>query len=158
MQLCVCVCFLSNTLNPPIYHNTIVFFYQPVNSRETCKMKNEDRQATFISCVSRWCLKWLSCLSPTSALSHIVCSPFHYSSIKMSNSAVSSAACLSSPHLLHHFHFYFLCWNVATFLTHGKAMPNLYLSLYVSLPDRNVLLLFIYRHFFLSLTLLFIIK
>lgn len=87
------------------------------------RMKSRDRQATFISCVSRWCLKWLSCLSPSPALSHIFCSAFHYLSIKLSNSAVWFAACLSSPHLLHHFHF--LCWNLSTFLTHGRAKPNL---------------------------------
>lgn len=92
-------------------------------------MKNGDRQTTFISSVSRWCLKWLSCLSLSSTSSHNVCTPFHYLSIKMSNFAVWSVACLSSPHLLHHFHFYFLCWNVAIFLTHGKPMPNLTLSI-----------------------------
>lgn len=38
------VCFLSNTPNPPVHHNTIVFFYQPVNSRET--ERDEERGQT----------------------------------------------------------------------------------------------------------------
>lgn len=106
------LCFLSNIQNSPVHHNTIVFFFSSIKlsiAGRRSGMKSRDRQATFILCDSRWCLKWLSCLSPSPALSHIFCSAFHYLSIKLSNSAVWFAACLSSPHLLHHFHFCFLC-------------------------------------------------
>lgn len=107
------LCFLSYTQNSPVHHNTVVwggFFSIKLSiAGRRSGMKSRDRQATFILCDSRWCLKWLSCLSPSPALSHIFCSAFHYLSIKLSNSAVWFAACLSSPHLLHHFHFRFLC-------------------------------------------------
>lgn len=58
-QLHVCVCFLSNTPNPAVHHNSIVFFYQPVNSRETERMKNRtDRPLSFqvsVDGVSKGC-------------------------------------------------------------------------------------------------------
>lgn len=95
------------------------FFYQAVNSKVTVldkiKKKQGQRQTAFILSVNRLCLRWLSCLSPSSVLS---VSP-HYFTIYLSgslDSAVWSEACLCFPCSLRQSHFCLPGWNFWLFL------------------------------------------
>lgn len=109
--ICVFACLYNIGYLSPI---TLLFsfFYQAVNSKVA---KQGQRQTSFILSVNRLCLRWLSCLSPSSFLS---VSP-HYFTIYLSgslDSAVWSEAYLCFPCSLRQSHFCLPGWNFWLFL------------------------------------------